>query len=183
MQTKPSAHALFMLVKYKYNRFWFYWVWICPRALLCLSLKDSEYRLWLGSRKCKCVYLCQQKLSLLSHWVCFDDESGALFQVVLQTVCHSCIDANVSIVCYDSAHCAANGCIFRDIKGVKLWGETKHSQCHIHTLKLRLHLLQHRSSDLEFKTLAFMRSGAHFRTVFGLDKQNVWPLNVCLKFN
>lgn len=74
---------------------------------------------------CICIYLGKQNHSLLRHWVCFDDKSAAFLQVILQTVGHSGIDANVSILCHNPAHCGAHGCIFRDGKGVQVWRKKK----------------------------------------------------------
>lgn len=66
------------------------------------------------------IHLGQQNYSLLCHWVCFDDESGAFLQIVLQTIGHSGIDANVAILCHNPAHCATHGSVFRHREGVQV---------------------------------------------------------------
>lgn len=68
-----------------------------------------------------CIHLGEQNYSLLCDGVCFDDESGAFLQIVLQTIGHFRIDADVSVLCHNPAHCGTHKSIFRDCKGVQVW--------------------------------------------------------------
>lgn len=86
-------------------------IYLTPKKMKIKSNAEDKER---------CVHLGEQHDSLLRRRVGSDDESGAGFQVVLQTVRHLSIDPDVSVLRHDPAHGRAHRGVFRDREGVQV---------------------------------------------------------------